>query len=98
MDKLEVGLGKELANRETQRSFPGRVQQLQVTIEPGNAEEVEREGKETLQLLPGRRVFEAGRFVDRPCIHEGGTSNPVSQHRHSIASAPDTNSEIAGSG
>ena len=53
MDEFDVGLGKQFADSEAQRSLPGGVQKLEEAIESRNAEHVQRKVEKTFQLLPG---------------------------------------------
>ncbi len=66
MDKFDVGLSKQFADREAQRFLPSGVEKLEEAIEPRDAKQVQRKGEKGLQVLPGRQGFKAGGLVAWP--------------------------------
>jgi hypothetical protein len=51
MDELEEGFGAQLRRRETQRARPRGAEPLEIAVEPGEAEQIERQGEEPIELL-----------------------------------------------
>jgi hypothetical protein len=51
VNKVEIGLREEFVCCETGRSFPGRVDPLEIAVVAGDAQHVERQQEEAVQFL-----------------------------------------------
>ena len=96
VDELEVRHREEFPSRVTQRPFPAKVQTLEVTVEPGDAQHVEREREESVALflslaarrdVAGHRQAQARQDVGDGVIFDHGRS-PILAHHREFAASP----------
>src|SRR4051794_21291144 len=95
MDELEVGARRQLGGGIARDALPRRVHALEVTVEPGDREEVERECEEPRVARPdrtrGRALGTHAKVPILPPVRRRGTSpapRPPPAARAGTRSAP----------
>ena len=93
MDEIDERLRLELVQRVAEGALEGRIEALEVAVETGHAEQLEREREELVDLLLARAPS-ADVAAQRACLGGSG-SRALVAHGRSTSSAADAGTEVS---